>query len=332
MSVSSRFRRRVWLIAAFALATAGPFHALLDAQGERITLPRKPGPNQTLTVHLTQDMDMQMSMANSNAEADAPNQQSQPQSSQPQGQPPRAMPPMKLSGAMTMEGTQKVGETDDEGRTPCEFTYTDASMDMKMNGMSVPNQDFKDQFVGKSMTFMYAPDGTITNMKLPDTAGPTAGVQSTVQQALNAFTISMPTQPLSIGESAKMPFTAPLAMPLPGGQKPPSFVGTVTYTLVRVEGSGRNRVAVLDQKVDATATGALPAPGSQSGAKLMMHMIGTGQVQVDLARGFARSGEIQTTMDGSITRTGGQTQPGMPGDVHLQGSTKMKMSTSPQDR
>src|SRR5215471_19880012 len=117
MSVSRRFSRRVWLIPAFTLATVWASHAPLDAQGDSITLPRKPAPNQTLTVHLTQDMDMQMSMANS--EVDAP---SQPQSSQPEGQPPRGMPPMKLSGAMTMEGTQKVGETDDQGRTPCEFT------------------------------------------------------------------------------------------------------------------------------------------------------------------------------------------------------------------
>jgi len=250
------------------------------------------------------------------------------------------MPPMKLTGSMTMEATQKVGSTDDQGKTPCEFTYTDANMDMKMNGMSLPNQDFKNQFVGKSMSFAYAPDGSVTDLKMPDTPGAQA-ITSTVQQALGQFTMSLPTQPLSVGETAKMPVTVPLALPLPGGAKPPAFKGTVTYTLVRVEGSGNDRVAVLDQKMDATAEGALPAPGGgasgQPGGTLTMHMTGNGQIQVDLARGVARSGEIETTMDGTIRRlspsAGGQPQqPQQGGDVKLQGTTKMKMSMQPQDR
>jgi hypothetical protein len=254
---------------------------------------------------------------------------------------PQRMPPMKLTGSMTMEARQKVGSTDDQGKTPCEFTYTDANMDMKMNGMSLPNNDFKNQFVGRSMSFAYAPDGTVTDLKMPDNTPGAAAITNTVQQALGQFTMSLPTQPLSVGETAKMPVTVPLALPLPGGAKPPAFKGTVTYTLVRVEGSGNERVAVLDQKMDATAEGALPAPGGnasgQPGGTLTMHMTGNGQISVDLARGVARSGEIETTMDGTIRRlspsAGGQPQQPQPGgDVKLQGTTKMKMSMQPQDR
>jgi hypothetical protein len=71
-----------------------------------------------------------------------------------------------------------------------------------------------------------------------------------------------------------------------------------------------------------------------------MHMTGTGQVQMDLARGIARSGEMSTTMDGTITRqvppSSGDTAQGTPppaggpGDVRIQGSTKMKVSAEPQ--
>jgi hypothetical protein len=329
MFVSTSFSRRLLVIGALALATAWSSPVDLRAQGDRITLPRKPGPGQTLTVHMTQDMDLQMSMGGASADAVDSGD-------------PTTRPPMKLSGNMMVEGTQKFGELDDQGRTPCEFTYTDASMDMKMNGMAMPSQNFKDQFVGKSMSFSYAPDGTITSVKLADMPG-AAGVQSTVQQALNAFTMSLPTQALAVGETAKMPFTMPLAMPLPGGATPPAFKGTITYTLVRVDGSGNNRVAVLDQKLDATASGTLPPPPGQvaagqaapGGANLTMHMTGTGQVQMDLARGVARSGEMTTTMDGSIIRAAGsQPSPspaGMPGNVKIQGNTKMKMSTDPKD-
>jgi hypothetical protein len=325
MFVSHRFRRHALVIAAFALATVWSSPADLRAQGDRITLPRKPGPSQTLTVHLTQDMDLQMSMGAAPASpAGASDSQSQ------------SRPPMKLSGNMMVEGTQKFGEVDDQGRTPCEFTYTDASMDMKMNGMSMPSGDFKDQFVGKSMSFAYGPDGAVTNLKVPDNPG-VANVQSTIQQALNAFTMSIPTKPLAIGDTAQMPFTMPLAMPLPSGGAPPAFKGTITYTLVRVDGSGANRIAVLDQKLDATANGPLPAPPGApggAGANLTMHMTGTGQVSMDLGRGIARSGEMTTTMDGSIKRPeGAPSQPGMPpGDVRISGSTKMKMSTDPSDR
>jgi hypothetical protein len=328
MSVSSRFSRRVLAITAVALATAWSSHAQVRAQGgERITLPRKPGPNQTLVVHLTQDMDMQMSMAA--ADTGAAGADSAP--------PPQAMPPMKISGNMMMEATQKVGEADDQGRTPCELTYTDASMDMKMNGMAMPSQDFKDQFVGKAMTFAYASDGSVTEVKMPEDTPGGAGIKAAVQQALSAFTISLPTQPLAVGESASMPFSVPLALPLPGGATPPAFKGTITYTLLRIDGSGPNRVAVLDQKMDANAQGSLPAPGGaaggQGGPSLTMHMTGAGQVQVDLTRGIARSGDIETTMDGTIRRPeGGQIQPGVPGNVRLQGTTRMKMSTNPQDR
>jgi hypothetical protein len=330
MFVSRNYSRRVKVsVLACALATASSA-AVLRAQGDRITLPRKPGPNQTLVVHLTQDMNMQMTMGGSDAvPSDAP-----AGASSPAGGGPQRMPPMKLTGSMTMEATQKVGAADDQGRTPCEFTYTDANMDMKMNGMALPSQDFKSQFVGKSMTFNYTADGTITDVKMPDTPGAQA-IKTSVQQALGSFTMSLPTQPLSIGETAKMPVTVPLAIPLPGGAQPPSFKGTVTYTLVRIDGAGNERVAVLDQKMDATAEGAIPAPGGQQGGTLSMHMTGSGQIQVDLARGVARSGEIETNMDGTIKRQtspeGGQ--PGQPsGDVRLQGTTKMKLSTTPSDR
>jgi hypothetical protein len=335
MSVSRNVLRRVRVpVLACALAIAWSPAALLRAQGDRITLPRKPGPNQTLVVHLTQDMNMQMSMGG------APTGDlGDPAAGAPAGgQPPqRTPPPMNLTGNMMMEATQKLGDTDDQGRTPCEFTYTDANMDMKMNGMALPNQDFKTQFVGKSMTFAYAPDGTVTDLKLPEDSRNTAALRTSMQQALGSFTMSMPTQPLSVGETAKMPVTVPLQMPMPGGATPPSFKGTVTYTLVRIEGSGNNRVAILDQKMDATAEGALPAPGAgQPAGALTMHMTGTGQIQVDLARGVARSGEIQTTMEGTIKRQAPpsdspQAQMGA-GDVRLQGTTKMKMSTTPQDR
>jgi hypothetical protein len=332
MFVSSRYCRRALLVGTLALATVWSSPAQLRAQGDRITLPRKPSPNQTLTVHMTQDMDLQMSMGGATPGGGAnPDDQQSPQS----------RPPMKLSGNMMVEGTQKFGALDDQGRTPCEFTYTDAAMDMKMNGMSVPSQNFKDQFVGKSMSFAYGPDGAITAVKVPDTPG-AAGVQSSVQQALSAFTMSIPTQPLAIGDTAKMPFSMPLPMPLPGGATPPAFKGTITYTLVRVEGSGANRVAVLDQKLDATASGPLPPPPGQPGVpgpNLTMHMTGTGQVQMDLARGVARSGEMTTTMDGAIKRPGADSQEPSAqshettlGDVRIQGSTKMKMSTDPADR
>lgn len=325
MFVSHRFRRHALVIAALALATVWSSAADLRAQGDRITLPRKPGPSQTLTVHLTQDMDLQMSMGSATPDGAAPAADES-----------QARPPMKLSGNMMIEGTQKFGELDDQGRLPCEFTYTDASMDMKMNGMSMPSNDFKDQYVGKSMSFAYGPDGAVTNLKVPDSPQ-AANVTSTVQQALNAFTMSIPTKPLAIGESAQMPFTMPLAMPLPAGATPPSFKGTITYTLVRVDGSGNNRIAVLDQKLDATADGPLPAPPGAPGApgaNLTMHMSGTGQVSMDLTRGVARTGEMTTTMDGSIKRAqGAPSSPGMPpGDVRIQGSTKMKMSTDPADR
>jgi hypothetical protein len=334
MFVSSRYCRRALLVGTLALATVWSSAAQVRAQGDRITLPRRPSPSQTLTVHMTQDMDLQMSMGAATPPPSAPGADNQAQ--------PQSRPPMKLTGMMMVEGTQKFGDLDDQGRTPCEFTYTDASMDMKMNGMSVPSQNFKDQFVGKSMSFAYGSDGAVTAVKLADMPG-AAGIQSSVQQALSAFTMSIPTQPLAIGDTAKMPFSMPLAMPLPGGATPPAFKGTITYTLVRVEGSGANRVAVLDQKLDATASGPLPAPPGQptgTGANLTMHMTGTGQVQMDLTRGVARSGEMTTTMDGSIMRSApaagqdpsAQSQSGMPGDVRIQGSTKMKMSSDPADR
>jgi hypothetical protein len=325
MSVSRRFARPALVLGACALALAGS-SAALRAQGDRVTLPRKPGPSQTLTVHMTQDMDLQMTMG--------PPAGGSPTAQDTQA--PASRPPMKLSGNMMVEGTQKFGELDDQGRTPCEFTYTDAAMDMKMNGMSMPSDSFKDQFVGKSMTFAYTPDGAITNLKMADTPG-AANIQSTVQQALSSFTMSMPKSPLSVGESAQMPVTMPLAMPLPGGATPPELKGTITYTLVRVDGSGDNRVAVLDQKIDATAAGQLPSPPGQAsgaaGPSLTMHLTGTGQVQMDLARGVARSGEMTTTMDGSITPpAGAPVQPGAPSNVKIQGSSKTRMTADPKDR
>src|SRR5690242_15943405 len=111
MFVSRRFSRRALGVGVLALATAWSAPALLRAQGDRITLPRKPSPSQTLTVHMTQDMDLQMSMPGAPA-GPAPGDQSQP---------PPARQPMKLSGNMMVEGTQKFGDVDDQGRTPCEF-------------------------------------------------------------------------------------------------------------------------------------------------------------------------------------------------------------------
>ncbi len=360
MVASNRVRlmRRSLLGASVALLTV--FAVEMGAQGgERIILPRRPSPNQTLAVKLTQDMDMQMTVM-------------PPEGAQGQQQIPGTPPPMKVNGTMSMAATQTVGKPDDQGRTPCEFKYTDASLNMKMNGMEMPGDQFHDQFVGKTMTFAYAPDGSVTDVKVPDTPG-AVGMKATVQQALNAFTLSLPAKPLSVGESATVPVTIPLSIPMPGGATPPTFKGTVTYKLLRIDGSGNNRVAVLEQKMDATAEGNLPGPGGASsttgsgatasgaasggasggagssasgatgggrsmsaggapnGATLTMHMSGGGQVQVDLARGVARSGELETTMDGTLKRPTTGAMALMGGDLHMQGTTKMKMSTDPQE-
>src|SRR5262249_7270089 len=160
-----------------------------------------------------------------------------------------------------------------------------------------------------------------------------------------AFTLSLPAKPLSVGESATVPVTIPLSIPMPGGGTPPTFKGTVTYKLLRIDGSGNNRVAVLEQKMDATAEGNLPTPGGASstagsgtdssasgatgggrsmsaggaptGASLTMHMSGGGQVQVDLTRGVARSGELETTMDGTLKRPTTGAMALMGGDLHM---------------
>jgi hypothetical protein len=320
-------RALVGVSAAIVLAAVPLF-----AQGDRIILPRRPSPNQTLTIRLTQDMDMHITVLPAN-----PSQGGE-------GQPP-AVPPMNVVGTMSMEATQKVGERDNEGRIPSEFKYTDAGMNMKMNGMSVPAGDqFHDQFVGKTMTFAYGPDGTVTDVKVPDTVGSDA-LKASLQQAISSFTMSMPAKPLSIGESATVPFSAPIPMPLPGGGAPPQLKGSMTYTLVRIEGSGSNRVAVLDQKMEATAEGSLPSPGASDGSRggaggsgtgaagpgVMMHVKGTGQLQMDLARGVARSGELQTMMDGTLKRPANGPMSLVGGDLHLEGTTKMKMSTNPAE-
>lgn len=353
MVASNRVRlmRRSLLGGSVALLTV--FAVEMGAQGgERIILPRRPSPNQTLAVKLTQDMDMQMTVM-------------PPEGAQGPQQTPS---PMKVNGTMSMAATQTIGKPDDQGRTPCEFKYTDANLNMKMNGMAMPGEQFHDQFVGKTMTFAYAPDGSVTDVKVPETPG-AVGMKATIQQALNAFTLSLPAKPLSVGESATVPVTIPLSIPMPGGATPPTFKGTVTYKLLRIEGSGNNRVAVLEQKMDATAEGNLPSPGASStagsgatasggtgsgasggagstasgggrsmsaggasnGASLRMHMSGGGEVQVDLARGVARSGELETTMDGTVKRPATGAMALMGGDLHMQGTTKMKMSTDPQE-
>ncbi len=290
---------RTWTLAralVVILLPAGLLAASLQAQSDKITLPRRPAPNQSFSVKMTQDVDMAMTVEGEGA--------------------PTTGGPMKTSGQISVTMDQKIGAVDATGLLPVEVTYTDAGGEMTVNGQAMKLSQMRDQVVGKSLKLQLDAAGGVSKADVPE------GLEMSEQmlrQMWESFAGRIPATPLAVGEKFTMPLSIPMPIPV-AGEQGTKLEGTVTTTLAKVEGTGANRLAYLDQVFEGGLNTAVKRTADSPEVKVNMKMSGTGRVTVDLARGVMPSGDTTFKINGEVTGpspTGGSIVMKMDGTMHM---------------
>lgn len=252
--------------------------ATLVAQ-EKLALRASPKPNQVIRFTMTQYLDFDVTM------------------------PGGTMGAMKVGGQMVFSGLQKVGAPDAKGQISAEITMDTVTMNVTMNGAPTGSPGLGDQLVGKTFTVIYDREGKVVDVKSP----PGTEAMGDPKQMISSITGLIPTGMLAVGDSVTIPLSIPIPVPLPGTKGPTSLDSKVTSKLTGITSEGGDRIATLAQ----TTEGQLNSPGSG----LELKMTGTGTVQLNVDKGFVKTGDSTAKMDVSMLMQGMAMK--MNGTVHV---------------
>ena len=267
--------RRACLVATGLLAWC--VSPLVLAQSEKISLSVLPRAGQTVRYRMTQDMAMEMT---ADGDSDVP------------------IPPMKMSGRVSIRLTEAAGDVDEQGRLQVNLTYDEFIADVTINGKPSPMPGLN-PLAGKLFIATYAPDGTLADMTGPPG---TEQIVGPLKQMLTQITSQVPQVKLAVGETATVPVSTPLPLPIPGSRGM-DLKGKSTMRLLSIDADGADRVASCESVLEATLVSAAetPAQSSTDGVALDFAMTGTGKLLIDLDRQVMKLNENTTTLDGTFS-------------------------------
>jgi hypothetical protein len=180
---------------------------------------------------------------------------------------------------------------------PAEITYDEILVERSINGKPVPVENAGGMLAGKTVTFTYDGKGNVIDVKAP----PDIGFSGDSLKEMMGSLVSLPDVPLAIGETATMPFSMPLPIPSPG-EEPLNMKGRARYKLLELLKDGSDRIARFEQTVEAKldTTVDLPLPSGLAKVYLNFSVTGGGGVQLNVDKGVVKSGDVLSTIDGSM--------------------------------
>jgi hypothetical protein len=249
----------------------------VSAQGDRITIQLTPKPNQVVRYHSVQEM--RFTLPSGGATAD----------------PSPSLPGLgNIVATIDTVHTVTLDVPDAQGHAEARFTYDQFTMQISVNGQTMPLPFPVDTILRQSFTAIVDCDGRIVDFKGSDQNPMLAAIKP-----LLAITLGGTSVTLSPGETASVPLSAELALPIPGAVGAMTMTGEAKYTLVSVDAGSAGRVAHLNM----TVTGRLVTQDTQAPAAAMgmtMSMSGDGTLDVDVARGVVTLRKQRQTIDMEI--------------------------------
>ncbi len=204
----------------------------------------------------------------------------------------------KVLGKTVFAFTEKTGTPDKDGRLPVEVTYDQITIERTVNGVTSPGEGLGRDLVGRTVLMTYDRNGKIVDVNVPAGLALSA---DTLKETMGSLLVNLPQTPLAVGETARVPFSAPLPVPTPAGDDL-KMAGEMRYTLLSVTPEGGDRIARYDQTVDAklSTTTELALPSGPGKVYISFKLAGGGGLQLNLDKGVIRSGDVQSTIDGNM--------------------------------
>ena len=273
---------------------------VLVAQTERVPLRAPLAPNQTAHMRSTIALDL---------DAAPP----------PDGAP--AFPiPIKFASNLAMQQTLTVGARDEQGRLHAQTRFDEADSSVTMNGQPIPITSAMAAFVHHTFDVTFDEHDNLAEVT-SDSGQPA--------DAMKAFLQSMfqlaPSRTIAVGETATVPLT--FSIPLPIGGPAIKSDGETTLTLERVARDGADRIAHFAMTSSGHITLDGTSPLSRSPLPLQMDMLvdeqGTLDTNVDrgIVHAMNRHGNVRMAFHGS--GPGGQ-----PIDFQLKGTLTVTQQTT----
>ena len=267
----------VLVVLAFCLGSVS-----VRAQSEKIPIRLIPQPNQTTHLKMIQETDLEITF-----EGDLPAELA-------------AMNPTKMLIKSTVGMTQKNGAANKQGQVEAVITYDQFESEMNINGTSMPVGGAADQLVGKNFTAVYDEKGNLIDVKTPDSSLMPADL---FKQMMQQLLKGLPTEPMSIGETATLPLNMSFPLPLPGA-KPINFEGQTVSKLVAVDKEASNRLAKFVQTVAAKVASSLDLPGPDGGSVklgLDFQLNGDGAIQINIDKRLLKLSESKINIEGKLS-------------------------------
>lgn len=268
---------------------------------EKVSLHMTPKPDQASKLRMVTEVDMEMSF-----EGEIPPAQA-------------AMNPMKIQMKSVTAFTQKTGPLDKQNRFEMEMVYDDVSVEMMMNGNSLPIGDEMAQLKGKKIKVTMDQNGNIFDVQAPKETQMDAAA---FKELLKSLYGALPTESMAVGETATVPLNMALPLPLPGSG-PINLQGSSKIKLLAVEKEGSSRLAKLDTVSEARMTSLVDFPGQNGSAKMKMEfsMTGGGPSSVNLDKGMVKTNELLMTLQGKMSPASESTDAKLP-TIVMKGTVK----------
>lgn len=249
---------------------------------EKVSLRLAPKPDQTAKLRMVSEIDLEMSF-DGVAGSDQP-----------------ALPMMKMQMKSVTAFTQKTGSLDKQNRFEMELVYDDVSAEMMMNGNAIPVGDEMTKLKGQKIKVTMDQSGDIFDVQAPKETQMDA---ATFKELLKSLYGALPTEPMAVGETATVPLTMALPLPLPGSNGPLNLQGSSKIKLLAIEKDGTNRLAKLDTISEARLTSVMDFPGANGPAKVKLDfsMTGGGPSSVNLDKGLVKTNDVIMTLQGKMT-------------------------------
>jgi hypothetical protein len=273
VSLTARRRRPLSRAAALVAATLLPpsfIPSTLIAQNDRITIRFAPRADQTIHIGATQVYDIQSVALTA------------------------AREPLTSHGETAFAYTETVGRPDEHGQYSAQLRYEDIRLRSTVNGQPVSTPVPLQPLIGVTITAMFDDRGRIQEVTVPpELAG---RLPESLRLVLGAFTAGglMQGAPasvtLGVGDFAAIPAT--IQLPIAGTAGTSGISGGRTLTLVAVEQDGQDRIARLQQVIEATMSAAMSGAASPS-----LKVSGSGTIEWNIDRGFAKTYDLEFTLD-----------------------------------
>lgn len=248
---------------------------------EKVSLKMTPKPDQTTRLRMVTEVDMELSF-----EGEIPPELA-------------ALNPMKMQMKSVTGITQKTGPLNKQGQFVMELIYDEVNAEMTMNGNALPGGGDVGQLKGKKVKVTLDQKGTIFEVQSPPEIQMDAAA---FKQLLKSLYGALPDEPMATGETATVPLSMALPLPLPGSG-PINLVGSSKLKLLAVEKEGDSRIAKMEAVVEARMTNLTDFPSRNGPAKMKMDfsMTGGGTSSVNLDKATVKTNETTMKLEGRMS-------------------------------